>query len=217
MKNFVVAIDGPVAAGKGTLGRRLADYFGFAYLDTGALFRAVAMRMMRSGDAMEDVKSMVAQAQAIDQSDLEELELRTEATGMAASKIAPQIELRHALIDYQRKFANHPPGQAQGAILDGRDIGTVVCPDAEVKFFVTASSEARAVRRHAELIVREKDISLDTVRADLLRRDRLDSNRATSPLTLAEDAHLLDTTKMDIEAAFRAALDIVNTHKEISI
>jgi len=215
MKKFVVAIDGPVAAGKGTLGRRVANYFGFAYLDTGALYRAVAMRMLRSRDALEDVKAMVKQARAINLDDLEELELRSEATGKAASIIAPKIELRNALIEYQRKFANQPPGQAQGAVLDGRDIGTVVCPDAEVKLFVTASSETRAIRRHAELIANAQDISLDAVRVDLLKRDQRDSNRATSPLTQAKDAHLLDTTKMDIEAAFQAALGIVIAQKEI--
>ena len=215
MKKFVVAIDGPVAAGKGTLGRRVANFFGFAYLDTGALYRAVAMRMLRAQDSLADVKAMVTQASAINLTDLEELELRSEATGKAASIIAPQIELRDALLEYQRNFANHPPGQVQGAVLDGRDIGTVVCPDAEVKLFVTASSETRAIRRHAELNGTAQDISLDAVREDLLKRDRRDSNRPTSPLTQAKDAYLLDTTKMDIEAAFQAALGIVIARREI--
>ena len=214
MKKFVIAIDGPVAAGKGTLGRRVADYFRFAYLDTGALYRAVAMRMLRSGASLGNVRAMVIQARAINLSDLDALEIRSEATGKAASAIAPQYELRDALLDYQRKFASHPPGQAQGAVIDGRDIGTVVCPDAEVKLFVTADPETRARRRHAELIARGQDISLDEVRADLLKRDQRDSNRTTSPLTLAADAHLLDTTKMDIEAAFQVALSIVIAHKK---
>ena len=205
MSKFVVAVDGPVASGKGTLGRRLAVYFGFAYLDTGALYRAVAMRMLRAGNGLDDVKAMVAQARAISLSDLEEPNLRAEATGEAASLVAPQTELRAALLDYQRNFATHPPGPGQGAVLDGRDIGTVGCPDAEVKLFVTASPEARAVRRHAELVVRKEDISLEVVRADLLKRDARDSERAASPLIPADDAHLLDTTKMDIEAAFQAA------------
>ena len=209
MSKFVVAVDGPVASGKGTLGRRLAVYFGFAYLDTGALYRAVAMRMLRAGNGLDDVKAMVAQARAISLSDLEEPNLRAEATGEAASLVAPQTELRAALLDYQRNFATQPPGQVQGAVLDGRDIGTVVCPDAEVKLFVTASPEARAVRRHAELVVRKEDISLEVVRADLLKRDARDSERAASPLMPADDAHLLDTTKMDIEAAFKVAERIV--------
>ena len=209
MSKFVVAVDGPVASGKGTLGRRLAIYFDFAYLDTGALYRAVAMRMLRAGNGLDDVNAMVAQAQAISLADLEEPNLRAEAIGEAASFVAPQMELRAALLDYQRNFATHPPGRAQGAVLDGRDIGTVVCPDAEVKLFVTASPEARAVRRHAELVARKEDISLDVVRADLLKRDTRDSERTASPLMLADDAHLLDTTKMDIEAAFQAAERIV--------
>ena len=209
MRKFVVAVDGPVASGKGTLGRRLAIYFDFAYLDTGALYRAVAMRMLRAGNGLDDVNAMVAQARAISLADLEEPNLRAEATGEAASFVAPQFELRAALLDYQRNFATHPPGRAQGAVLDGRDIGTVVCPDAEVKLFVTASPEARAVRRHAELVARKEDISLEVVRADLLKRDARDSERAASPLMPADDAHLLDTTKMDIEAAFQAAERIV--------
>ena len=209
MSKFVVAVDGPVASGKGTLGRRLAIYFDFAYLDTGALYRAVAMRMLRAGNGLDDVNAMVAQARAISLADLEEPNLRAEAIGEAASFVAPQMELRAALLDYQRNFATHPPGRAQGAVLDGRDIGTVVCPDAEVKLFVTASPEARAVRRHAELVARKEDISLDVVRADLLKRDTRDSERTASPLMPADDAHLLDTTKMDIEAAFQAAEKIV--------
>jgi len=209
MSKFVVAVDGPVASGKGTLGRRLAIYFDFAYLDTGALYRAVAMRMLRAGNGLDDVNAMVAQARAISLADLEAPNLRAEAIGEAASFVAPQMELRAALLDYQRNFATHPPGRAQGAVLDGRDIGTVVCPDAEVKLFVTASPEARAVRRHAELVARKEDISLDVVRADLLKRDTRDSERTASPLMLADDAHLLDTTKMDIEAAFQAAERIV--------
>jgi len=213
MSKFVVAVDGPVASGKGTLGRRLAIYFDFAYLDTGALYRAVAMRMLRAGNGLDDVNAMVAQARAISLADLEEPNLRAEATGEAASFVAPQFELRAALLDYQRNFATHPPGRAQGAVLDGRDIGTVVCPDAEVKLFVTASPEARAVRRHAELVARKEDISLDVVRADLLKRDTRDSERTASPLMPADDAHLLDTTKMDIEAAFQAAERIVTACK----
>ena len=209
MSKFVVAVDGPVASGKGTLGRRLAVFFGFAYLDTGSLYRAVGMRMLRAGNGLDDVKAMVAQARAISLSDLEEPNLRAEATGEVASLVAPQAELRAALLDYQRNFATHPPGQVQGAVLDGRDIGTVVCPDAEVKLFVTASPEARAVRRHAELVARKEDISLEVVRADLLKRDARDIKRAASPLMRADDAHLLDTTKMDIEAAFKAAERIV--------
>ncbi len=214
MNSIVVAVDGPVAAGKGTLGRRLARHFGFAYLDTGGLYRAVALRMLRAGEDLNDVAAMVAQARAVTPADLDDPALRAEATGEAASLVAPRAELRAALLEYQRDFAANPPGDAAGAVLDGRDIGTVVCPDAAVKLFVTASARARAARRHAELIGRGEDISLATVQADLAKRDARDSERAASPLAAADDAHLLDTTKMDIEAAFQAAQEIVAACKK---
>jgi cytidylate kinase len=209
ISGIVVAVDGPVAAGKGTLGRRLARHFGFAYLDTGGLYRAVALRMLRAGEDLNDVAAMVAQARAVTPADLDDPALRAEATGEAASLVAPRAELRAALLEYQRNFAANPPGNAVGAVLDGRDIGTVVCPDATVKLFVTATALARAKRRHAELIGRGEDVGLETVRADLAKRDARDSERATSPLAAADDAYLLDTTKMDIEAAFQAAQEIV--------
>ncbi|MBC8238932.1 MAG: (d)CMP kinase [Alphaproteobacteria bacterium] len=206
---LVIAVDGPVAAGKGTLGRRLAAHLGFAYLDTGGLYRAVALRMLRDGQALDDVPAMVAQAQAISLADLDDPALREERVGEAASVISPEPALRAALLLYQRNFAAHPPHGAAGAVLDGRDIGTVVCPGAAVKLFVTASAEARAKRRHAELLGRGEDVSLATVQADLANRDARDMERSTSPLAAAADAHLLDTTKMDIEAAVQAARKIV--------
>lgn len=206
---LVIAVDGPVAAGKGTLGRRLAAHFGFAYLDTGGLYRAVALRMLRDGQALDDVPAMVAQAQAISLTDLDDPALREERVGGAASVISPEPALRAALLLYQRNFAAHPPHGAAGVVLDGRDIGTVVCPEAAVKLFVTASAEARAKRRHAELLGRGEDVSLATVQADLANRDARDMERSTSPLVAAADAHLLDTTKMDIEAAVQAARKIV--------
>jgi cytidylate kinase len=135
--------------------------------------------------------------------------LRAEAVGEAASVISPQPALRAALLDYQRNFAASPPDGTNGAVLDGRDIGTVVCPDADVKIFVTASAEARAKRRHTELVGKGEEVSLEVVAADLAARDARDSERATSPLAAADDAHLLDTTKMDIEAAFQAAQSYV--------
>lgn len=208
-KSIVIAVDGPVAAGKGTLGRRLAADFGFAYLDTGGLYRAVALRLLRDGQGLDDDAAMVAQAGAVSLADLDDPALRQEAVGEAASVISPQPALRAALLEYQRNFAAHPPEGAAGAVLDGRDIGTVVCPDAAVKLFVTASPEARAKRRHAELVGRGEAASLAAVRADLARRDARDSERSASPLAPATDAHLLDTTKMDIEAAVQAARTIV--------
>ena len=206
---LVIAVDGPVAAGKGTLGRRLAADFGFAYLDTGGLYRAVALRLLRNGQALDDIPAMVAQAQAVSLADLDDPALREERVGEAASTISPQPALRAALLKYQRNFAAQPAHGAPGAVLDGRDIGTVVCPEAAVKIFVTASAEARARRRHAELLGRGEDISLATVQADLAKRDARDMERSTSPLAPAADAHLLDTTKMDIEAAVQAARKIV--------
>ncbi len=208
-KNIVVAVDGPVAAGKGTLGRRLAAHFGFAYLDTGALYRATALRLLRDGQALDDIPALVSQAQAVSLKDLDDPGLRAEAVGEAASVISPRTALRAALLDYQRNFATLPPDDAAGAVLDGRDIGTVVCPDADVKIFVTASVEARAKRRHAELVGKGEEVSLAMVASDLAARDARDSERATSPLAVADDAHLLDTTKMDIEAAFQAVRSYV--------
>jgi CMP/dCMP kinase len=207
--HLVIAVDGPVAAGKGTLGRRLAAHFGFAYLDTGGLYRAVALRLLRDGQALDDIPAMVAQAQAVSLADLDDPALREERVGEAASVISPQPALRAALLQYQRNFAAHPPQGATGAVLDGRDIGSIVCPEAAVKLFVTASAEARAKRRHAELLGRGEDVSLAKVQADLANRDARDMERATSPLAPAADAHLLDTTKMDIEAAVQAARKIV--------
>ena len=208
-KSIVVAVDGPVAAGKGTLGRQLAAHFGFAYLDTGALYRAVALRLLRDSQALDNIPALVAQAQAVSLTDLDDPGLRAEAVGEAASVISPQPALRAALLDYQRNFAASPPDGTNGAVLDGRDIGTVVCPDADVKIFVTASAEARAKRRHTELVGKGEEVSLEVVAADLAARDARDSERATSPLAAADDAHLLDTTKMDIEAAFQAAQSYV--------
>ena len=208
-KSIVVAVDGPVAAGKGTLGRRLAAHFNFAYLDTGGLYRAVALRLLRNQQALDEIETMVAQAGKISLADLADPALRDEEVGEAASVIAPQPELRAALLEYQRAFAANPPDGAAGAVLDGRDIGTVICPDAQVKLFVTASVEARAERRFTELAGRGEDVDLATIQADVAARDARDSARAASPLTAADDAHLLDTTKMDIEAAFQAAQKIV--------
>ena len=213
-KSLVIAVDGPAAAGKGTLCRRLAADFGFAYLDTGGLYRAAALRLLRDGQALDDAVAMVAQAGALSLADLDDPALRQEMVGAAASVISAHPALRTALLEYQRSFAAHPPHGAAGAVLDGRDIGTVVCPNAVVKLFVTASPEARAKRRHTELVSGGEDVSLAAVRADLARRDARDSERSASPLAPATDAHLLDTTKMDIEAAVQAARRIVAARVE---
>ena len=206
---MIVTVDGPVAAGKGTLARRLAAHLGFAYLDTGSLYRATALRLLRQGGDPGDAKAAALAAAQVSQADLADPALRDEAIGAAASLVAALPEVRQALLEYQRRVAAAPPGGAAGAVLDGRDIGTVVCPEADVKLFVTADVDARSRRRHAELLARGARTSLAEVRAELVRRDERDSARAHAPLRPAADAHLLDTTKLDIETAFRAALDVI--------
>lgn len=201
--SIVIAIDGPVAAGKGTLARRLASRYGYAYLDTGSLYRAVASKVLREGC------DPAAAAASLTESDLAAGDLRSEAVGLAASKVAALPEVRSALLEYQRRFAAQPPGGKPGAVLDGRDIGTVVCPEAPVKLFVTASDEVRARRRHKELLDKGETASFDQVLADLRRRDEQDRARASAPLKPAEDAHLLDTSDLAIEAAVAAAAEIV--------
>lgn len=210
----VVAVDGPTASGKGTLARRLAADLGFAYLDTGSLYRATALRLIRAGGDGSDVDAAVAAARSITPDDLSDPALREEATGNMASKVAALQPVRDALLAFQQAFAATPPDGAAGAVLDGRDIGTVVCPDATAKLFVTATAAARAERRHAELIARGTDVTLENVLQDLRARDDRDINRATSPLKPAADADLLDTTELDIEAAFFAARKLVTARLE---
>ncbi|HEX6959885.1 MAG TPA: (d)CMP kinase [Ferrovibrio sp.] len=204
-----IAIDGPVAAGKGTLARRLAARYGYAYLDTGSLYRAVGAKVLRQGGDPDDAAVAAGAARSLTDRDLAAPDLRSEAVGLAASKVAAIPEVRAALLDYQRRFAAQPPDGKPGAVLDGRDIGTVVCPAAPVKLFVTASDEIRARRRHRELLDRGENASFEQVLADLRRRDAQDSARNTAPLKPAPDAHLLDTSNLDIEAAVAAAVDIV--------
>ena len=192
---FTIAIDGPAAAGKGTISRAVAAHFGFAHLDTGLLYRAVGMRMLEGVDP-------IAAAQALTPDDLERGDLRGAAAGQAASKVATIPEVRAALLDFQRAFAR----RAGGAVLDGRDIGTVICPEAEAKLFVTASPEVRARRRHAELHAAGSDMSYDDVLADVHERDARDRDRSTAPLIAADDAVLIDTSAMDIAAAVAAAV-----------
>ncbi len=209
---MIIAIDGPVAAGKGTLARRLAAALGYAYLDTGAIYRAVAARLLREGRDPEDEEAAERIARSLRMEDLKAPELRREDVGEAASKVARIGNVRRVLLDFQRNFAAHPPDGAPGAVLDGRDIGTVVCPDADLKIFITASPEIRARRRYEELRARGEAADEATVLADLRRRDERDSNRADAPLRPADDAHLLDTSNLDIETAFRAIREIVTRH-----
>ncbi|MFC3614365.1 (d)CMP kinase [Lutimaribacter marinistellae] len=200
--SFTVAIDGPAAAGKGTISRGVAAHFGFAHLDTGLLYRVVGAKMLDGMDPVEAARTLTA-------SDLDRDGLRSAAAGQAASKVAVNAEVRAALVDFQRAFAR----RAGGAVLDGRDIGTVICPQAEVKLFVTASAEVRAMRRFRELVAAGEDVSPDQILADVRARDDRDMNRATAPLKPADDAVTLDTSEMDIATALAAAIAEIDSRR----
>lgn len=202
---MIIAIDGPAASGKGTLGKRLATHYGYRHLDTGLIYRAVAKTMLDGGHALTDEARAVAAAVALDAGHLGDPALKTDIMGQAASVISAYPGVRAALFDFQRDFASHPPG----AVLDGRDIGTVICPYAEVKIFVIASPEVRARRRTLEIAGRGEPVDEAAVLEDIKKRDERDRNRAAAPLKAADDAHLLDTSALDIEGAVRAAIDIV--------
>jgi cytidylate kinase len=202
---MIIAIDGPAGSGKGTLGKRLAAHYGLRHLDTGLIYRAVAKSLLDAGRRPDDVAAAVAAAKALDPACFDELALKSHAVSEAASVVSAIPELRAALVAFQRDFAAQPPG----AVLDGRDIGTVICPDADVKIYVTATPGIRARRRAAEYRSQGRDIDEAMVLADIVKRDERDSKRAAAPLKQATDAHLLDTTHLDIDAAIRAAIDIV--------
>jgi CMP/dCMP kinase len=202
---LIIAIDGPAASGKGTLAKRIAAHYGLGWLDTGLLYRAVARDVVVKGGRLEDLGAAIAAARAIDATTLCDPHLRGPRAGDDASMIAKIPEVRTALLDYQRSFAR----QGKGAVLDGRDIGTVVCPDARVKIFVTASDEARARRRYLEHHGRGDNITYDELLADIRRRDARDSGRSVAPLAAAPDAILLDTTDLDADQAFVAAMKII--------
>ncbi len=203
---MIIAIDGTAAAGKSTLARRIAQAYGLPHLDTGSLYRAVARDVLLAGRALTDAKAAQEAAMRLDPATLSDPGLRLKGNGEAASVVAAIPEVRQALLTFQRAFAAQPGG----AVVEGRDIGTVVCPQANAKIFVTASAESRASRRHKELVGYGVEISGETVLREIVDRDRRDSERAISPLKPAEDALLLDTTELDIEKAFAAALELID-------
>jgi len=202
---MIIAIDGPAASGKGTLARRVASHYGLHRLDTGLLYRAVAKAVLDAGYAADDAARAIAAAAALDPEKFDENALKAPAVTAASSVVAAIPQVRAALLDYQRGFAARRPG----AVLDGRDVGTVIAPGADVKLFVTAAPQVRAARRVAELKARGLEVDERELLADLLRRDERDSQRETAPLKPAPDAHLLDTTHLDIDAVFRAAVAII--------
>ncbi len=200
--SFVIAIDGPAAAGKGTISRAVAQKFGLAHLDTGLLYRAVGKRVLAGDEAITAARSLRPE-------DLKGDDLRRSEVAQAASRVAAIPQVRAALVDFQREFAQ----RTGGAVLDGRDIGTVICPDADVKLFVTASAEARAARRHAEDVLARPDLTFDEVLADVKARDDRDMNRADAPLRAAGDAVTIDTTQLDVAEAIATAVQAINARR----
>jgi len=202
---MIIAIDGPAASGKGTIARRIADVYGLHHLDTGLIYRAVAKAVLDAGYSPDDTAHAIAAAVALDPTKFDEKSLKAQPITEAASVVAAIPDVRQALMNFQRQFATKPPG----AVLDGRDIGTVIAPGADVKLFVVATPEVRAKRRTLELQAKGEPVDEQEVLADLLRRDERDSRRTAAPLKAAPDAHLLDTTHLSIDAAFRAAVEII--------
>jgi cytidylate kinase len=206
---MIIAIDGPAASGKGTLARRLAAHYGLPHLDTGVLYRATAASLLAADRALSDVSAAVAAARGLSLTEFDDAQLRGRQMGEAASIVAAMPEVRAALVEAQRNFAGRPGG----AVLDGRDIGTVICPQADVKIFVTASPEARAQRRALEFAQRGEPADYAAILADIAKRDARDSERSDAPLRAAPDAALLDTTRMGVETAFAEALRIIETRR----
>jgi cytidylate kinase len=206
----IIALDGPAASGKGTLARRIAAHYGLPHLDTGLLYRAVAAQLIAGGDALDDEAAGIAAAGRLDLGALDRARLSAHVIGEAASRVAVLPGVRAALLEAQRQFAAQPGG----AVLDGRDIGSFVCPDADVKFFVTADLDERARRRTAEMHGRGQHAVEEDVRLDLQRRDERDARRTDAPMKIADDAHLLDTTDLAIEPAFKCAVDIIDRYRD---
>jgi cytidylate kinase len=204
---FVIAVDGPAASGKGTIATRLAALYGYPVLDSGLLYRAVGTRLLAEGGDLSDIAAATAVARSLDPASLENPEVRTRRAGEAASRVAAYTPVREALRAFQRAFAAQEPG----VVIDGRDIGTVIAPEAPAKLFVTATPEVRAMRRWKQLTGQGEVVSYDDILADIRIRDERDSGRSDSPMVIAPDAVLLDTSQMDIDRAFDAARRIVET------
>lgn len=203
---MIIAIDGPAASGKGTLAKRLAAHFGLPHLDTGLLYRGVAFRLLEAGAALDDAVAAEAVAHGLDLAGIDEKYLRGRAMGEAASKVAALGPVRAALLALQRNFAQQPGG----AVLDGRDIGTVICPDADVKLFVTASPEVRAARRTRELVLNGDQVDETAVLEDIRQRDERDSHRSAAPLLIAPGAHVIDTSALGVADMVAAALAVMD-------
>jgi cytidylate kinase len=206
---MLIAVDGPAAAGKGSLSLKLAEHFDFARLDTGLIYRAVAMKVLKT-EGSNSKKDAVEIAQLLSLNDMNTKGLRNEEVGIMASKIAIIPEVRNILLRFQRNFAANPPNNKLGAVLDGRDIGTVVCPNANFKLFVTASPEVRAERRFKELQDRGEEAIRSAILQDIIDRDERDRSRSVSPLMPAQDAYILETSTLDLDAVFKIALNYIS-------
>ncbi len=206
---MIIAIDGPAASGKGTIARRLAAHYDLPHLDTGLLYRATARVLMDRGERLENIDAAISAARGLALTDFDEAQLRGAEMGEAASIVGAMPQVRAVLLDLQRKFASRP----EGAILDGRDIGSIICPNADVKIFVTADSETRAQRRALELKSRGEKVDFAEVLADIKKRDERDSSRSSAPLIMASDAMRLDTSGLDVERSVAAAIAIVEGKK----
>ncbi|MBT7957302.1 MAG: (d)CMP kinase [Rhodospirillaceae bacterium] len=207
---MIIAVDGPAASGKGTLTRKLAEHFNLARLDTGMIYRAVGLKALEIGDPADELVAVEA-ARSLAFDDLDQAGLRDEAAGKAASQVAAIPAVRDILLKFQRNFATNPPNNKNGAVLDGRDIGTVVCPDASYKLFISASSEVRAERRYKELQERGEEAIRSAILRDIIDRDERDRSRTVAPLEPATDAEIIDTSDMDADAVFAAALNFISS------
>ncbi len=206
---MIIAIDGPSASGKGTLAKKIAAELNFSYLDTGKLYRAVGFNMLRQNKDLGDEIAALNMAKMLDYNDLDNPQLKNDDVAQAASKVAVMPDVRQALLEFQQNFAKTPPVGKNGVVLDGRDIGTVICPDAHIKLFISANVEIRAKRRHKELLDREEPSIYQQVLADLQERDERDSNRKQAPLKAADDAIIVDTSDMTILEVLDFALRVI--------